>query len=238
MDEIGRYGVLQLPYGSYLPAGGKITVMDFQAIYGLWIAMAFLIVISWLVTSRLKRHPGRLQYLFEVTVGAFDTLCRDSIGPNLGRRYVSFVGSTFLLLLICNWLGAIPGMIEPTKNINTTLGLALVGFTITLIETIRIKSLKTYVSDLFEPFILMGPMNIIGELAKIVSIACRLFGNIMGGAIIIEVVSHLTAFIITPIPLVAYFGLAVGLIQAFVFTMLTMTYLAVAIGESSEEGAA
>ena len=77
--------------------------------------------------------------------------------------------------------------------------------------------------------------EIIGELAKVVSISCRLFGNIMGGAIIIEVVSHLCGQILAPIPLVAYFGLAVGLIQAFVFTMLTMTYLAVAMAVKDDK---
>lgn len=227
MDEIGRYALLSLP------VGGVVTEMDWQAIYGMWIAMAFLLAVSALVTRKLERSPGRLQYFFEVTVGAFDNLCRDSIGGARGRRFVNLVGSTFLLLLVCNWLGSIPGMIEPTKNINTTLGVALVGWLITLWVTLQAKGAGGYIGELFDP-VFMGPMNIVGELAKVISISCRLFGNIMGGAIIIEVVSHLCGYILAPIPLVAYFGLAVGLIQAFVFTMLTMTYLAVSLGDEEE----
>lgn len=225
MEEIGRYGLIRLP-GGFL-----VTEMDWQAMVGLWVSMAFLLLVSWVVTSRLERTPGRLQYLMEVIVSAFDQLCKDSIGPEKGRKFLPLVASTFLLLLLCNWLGAIPGMIEPTKNINTTFGIGLVGFVITLIEAIRVKGAGAYVAGYFEPFAIMAPMNLIGEVAKVVSISCRLFGNIMGGAIIIEVVSYLTGYVLAPIPLVAYFGLAVGFIQSFVFTMLTMTYLAVAISD-------
>jgi F-type H+-transporting ATPase subunit a len=225
MDEIGRYALVQLP------GGFVITQMDWQSIFGMWVIMAFLLGVSWSVTRDLQTHPGRLQYFLEVIVSTFDQLCKDSIGAEKGRKFLSLVGSTFLLLLFCNWMGSIPGMIEPTKNINTTVGIALVGFGITLIEAIRTKGLGTYISDYFQPFAIMAPMNLIGEIAKVVSIACRLFGNIMGGAIIIEVVSYLMGNILAPIPLVAYFGIAVGFIQAFVFTMLTMTYLAVAISD-------
>jgi F-type H+-transporting ATPase subunit a len=225
MDEIGRYALVQLP------GGFSITQMDWQSMFGMWVIMAFLLVLSWSVTRDLKIHPGRLQYLMEIIVSTFDQLCKDSIGAERGRKFLSLVGSTFLLLLFCNWFGSIPGMIEPTKNINTTLGLALVGFAITLAEAIRIKGVGSYIGQFFEPFAIMAPMNLIGEVAKVVSISCRLFGNIMGGAIIIEVVSYLMGNILAPIPLVAYFGIAVGFIQAFVFTMLTMTYLAVAISD-------
>ena len=77
----------------------------------------------------------------------------------------------------------------------------------------------------------LAPLNIIGEVSKIVSIAFRLFGNIMGGGIIILVVSSLTKLIIVPIGLYGFFGIFAGSIQAFVFAMLAMSYLAVAITE-------
>lgn len=222
METIGRYGKVEL-FGLF-----TISEMDWQALYGTWAAMAFLLVMAWLATRNLQRSPGRLQYLFEVMVGAFDNLCQDSVGEK-GRRYTAMIGSTFLLLLICNWLGTIPGFIEPTKNINTCLGVAIVGFLVTLYSAIESKGLGGYIGDYFEPMAFMAPLNLIGECAKVISIACRLFGNIMGGAIIITVVSYLTAYFLTPMGLMAYFGVAVGLIQAFVFTMLTLTYLAVAL---------
>ena len=96
-------------------------------------------------------------------------------------------------------------------------------------ETAVAKGIKTYLKDYCEPMFIMAPLNIIGELAKVISISFRLFGNIMGGAIIILVVSYLTYSIITPPFLNAFFGAFVGTIQAFVFTMLTVVYIAVQV---------
>ena len=88
--------------------------------------------------------------------------------------------------------------------------------------------------------IIMFPLNLIGELSKIVSISFRLFGNIMGGAVIIQVVSWLVGYIVLPIGLYGFFGIFVGTIQAFVFTMLTLAYIAqgVELDEEEEEGQA
>ena len=92
---------------------------------------------------------------------------------------------------------------------------------------IREKGFKAYIKSYFEPVFFLMPLNVIGELAKIVSISFRLFGNIMGGAIIILVVSYLTFSILLPPFLNVFFGLFVGTIQAFVFTMLTVVYISV-----------
>ena len=88
--------------------------------------------------------------------------------------------------------------------------------------------------------IIMFPLNLVGELSKIVSISFRLFGNIMGGAVIIQVVSWLVGYIVLPIGLYGFFGIFVGTIQAFVFTMLTLAYIAqgVELDEEEEEGQA
>ena len=85
------------------------------------------------------------------------------------------------------------------------------------------------VKEFFQPIFFMMPLNVVGELAKVISISFRLFGNIMGGAIIIIVVSHLLYFIIVPILLNGFFGMFVGSVQAFVFTMLYLTYTSVAV---------
>jgi F-type H+-transporting ATPase subunit a len=99
------------------------------------------------------------------------------------------------------------------------------GFVIAHYVGIKTKGFKAYIKEYFEPMFFMMPLNLIGELAKIVSISFRLFGNIMGGSIIILVVSYLTYSIILPPFLNAFFGLFVGTIQAFVFTMLTVVYI-------------
>jgi F-type H+-transporting ATPase subunit a len=130
-------------------------------------------------------------------------------------------------MLISNWLGIIPHLEEPTKDLNTPLALGLMGFCIAHYAGIKSKGFKEYSKEYFQPMFFMMPLNVIGELAKIVSISFRLFGNIMGGSIIILVVSYLTYSLLLPPFLNAFFGLFVGTIQAFVFTMLTVVYISV-----------
>ena len=134
-----------------------------------------------------------------------------------------------MFLLVSNWLGIIPHLEEPTKDLNTTLGLGLMGFVIAHYAGIKSKGFKAYAKEYFQPIFFMMPLNLIGELAKIVSISFRLFGNIMGGSIIILVVSYLTYSIVLPPFLYAFFALFVGTIQAFVFTMLTVVYISVQV---------
>ncbi len=128
-----------------------------------------------------------------------------------------------------NWLGMFPHMHEPTKDLNTPLSLSLMGFAIAHYAGIKAKGFKTYAKEYFEPIFFMMPLNIIGELAKVVSISFRLFGNIMGGSIIVLVVSYLTYSILLPPFLNAFFVIFVGSIQAFVFTMLTVVYISVQV---------
>jgi F-type H+-transporting ATPase subunit a len=131
--------------------------------------------------------------------------------------------------VVGNWLGIIPHLEEPTKDLNTPLSLGVLGFVIAHAAGIRSKGIKNYIMEYMEPIFFMAPLNIIGELAKIISISFRLFGNIMGGSIIILVVSHLTYSVVLPPFLFAFFGLFVGTIQAFVFTMLTVVYISVQV---------
>ena len=93
----------------------------------------------------------------------------------------------------------------------------------------EVKGLKEYVKEYFEPMFFLAPLNVVGEIAKVISISFRLFGNIMGGSIIIIVVSHLIWGLLLPPFLYAFFALFVGTVQAFVFMMLTLVYISVQI---------
>ena len=126
----------------------------------------------------------------------------------------------------------IPGFMEPTRNLNVTFGLGLMVIIVVHSVAIREKGFWTHIQNFINP--LKNPLFIldaIGEVSKVASIAFRLFGNILGGAIIILVVSSLTKFIFIPVLLNGFFGIFVGTIQAFVFTMLALTYISVAIAE-------
>ncbi len=215
-----------IPMYSFDLLGMHLTV-NTATVYNTWLIMAFLIVISLVITRRLEHSPGFGQRLAEIYVSAMDHLTRDTLETE-SRTFVPMVATLFIFLMLCNWIGIIPGLEEPTKDLNTPLSLGVMGFFITHTMAIREKGIVAYLKDYCHPFFIMAPLNVVGELAKVISISFRLFGNIMGGAIIITVVSHMVYSVVLPPLLNMFFGIFVGTVQAFVFTMLTITYIAVA----------
>lgn len=215
-----------IPTASFELFGLTLTV-NYVTIINTWIIMAALIFIALIVRSRLQDTPGPLQRMAELYISAMDGLTKETLETTT-RAYFPLVATLFIFLLLCNWWGIIPGFDEPTKDLNTPLSLGIMGFFLTHTAAIRQKGIAAYLKEYTEPFIIMAPLNMVGELAKVVSISFRLFGNIMGGAIIISVVSWMVYSVALPPFLYAFFGLFVGTVQAFVFTMLTITYIAVA----------
>jgi F-type H+-transporting ATPase subunit a len=195
-----------------------------------WLVMGLLIVSAAFIRRRLKQRPGRWQSGFELIVDFFDGLIRDTLGPG-NRRYLPLIGSLFVFLWISNLIGVIPMLEEPTRDLNVPMGCMVVVLAVVHISAIRAKGLKKYMKGYAEPFIVLFPLNVIGEMAKGVSLAFRLFGNILGGAIIIVVISSLVRYILLPVGLSLFFGIFVGTIQAFVFAMLSLTYIAVAVND-------
>ena len=190
----------------------------------------FIIISAWFATRRLADVPGRLQNVFELIVDMFSGLVEQALGPD-GKKHLPMLGSLFLILWISNIVGFIPLTEEPTRDLNVPIGHMLVVLFVVHAEAIRAKGFGAYLKSYNEPFFVMMPLNVIGEIAKGVSLSFRLFGNILGGAIIVMVISYLTKYFMIPVGLNLFFGLFVGTIQAFVFTMLSMTYIAVAIAD-------
>ncbi|MGD8370834.1 MAG: F0F1 ATP synthase subunit A [Syntrophobacterales bacterium] len=209
--------------------GGMRIELNSATLLMTWLIMALILVFTVLATRRREMVPGPWQHLSELLVGWIKDLCVDALGEKWGKRYYPLICALFIFLLLCNWIGIIPYMDEPTKDLNTTLGLGIMGFLIAHGTAIWVKGPKTYVTEYFKPIFFLMPLNVVGEFAKVVSISFRLFGNIMGGSIIIIVVSYLAYGLILPPFLYAFFGLFVGTIQAFVFTVLTLVYIAVQI---------
>jgi len=221
MEELGK--VHQL----IIHLSGHDMVFNLDAIAYTWIVMALLLFFGVLATRNRGRVPGAFQVVGELFVSKLYELTEDALGEKMGKTYAPMICALFMFLVLCNWIGIIPHLEEPTKDLNTPLSLGVMGFVIAHYVGIKTKGFKAYISEYFQPFFIMMPLNLIGEIAKIVSISFRLFGNIMGGAIIILVVSYLTWSIVFPPFLNAFFGLFVGAIQAFVFTMLTVVYISV-----------
>ncbi len=223
MQDLGRVHQLLIPVNGYT------LTFNLEAIIMAWIVIALLVIFGFLASRKQERLPGTLQIFGEMIVTALYGLTEDALDKKLARKYAPLVCALFLFLLLSNWIGMIPHMHEPTKDLNTPLSLGIMGFVIAHAAGIRSKGFKAYIKEYFQPIFFMMPLNVIGELAKIVSISFRLFGNIMGGSIIILVVSYLVYSVLLPPFLSAFFGLFVGAVQAFVFTMLTVVYISVQV---------
>ena len=208
-----------------------------------WTVMAVLLLLAWLAARRLQRHPGRFQVVVEMIGAFFDSLCHDTLGDR-GRKFVPYVGTLFLFLWLSNLIGIVPFCEEPTRDINTPVSLAIIAIAVAQLSAIRVNGLKAWLAEFCEPAfrikglwipnVFMLPLNIVGEIGKAISLPFRLFGNIFGGAVIVLVISSLVQYIGLPLVLSFFFGVFVGTIQAFVFTMLALTYVAVAIGGDEE----
>lgn len=223
MEDLGRIHQLIIPFF------GHDMVLNLELIVMTWIVISALICFGFLAARKKNVLPEPIQVVGEIIVKAFYDLTEDALDEELAKKYAPLICALFMFLLICNMLGLIPHLEEPTKDLNTPLSLGIMGFFIAHYAGIKAKGIKQYLIGYCHPIFIMAPLNVIGELAKIVSISFRLFGNIMGGSIIILVVSYLTYSIILPPFLSAFFGIFIGTIQAFVFTMLTLVYISVQV---------
>jgi len=223
MEELGRINQLIVPlFGHDMTFNIKVIIMT-------WAIFGFLLLFGYLASKNRRIIPGPVQVMGELFINQLYGLTEDAMDEELGKKYGPLICALFLFLLASNWCGMLPFMEEPTKDLNTPLSMGLMGFVIAHYAGIRAKGLKGYIKEYFEPIFFMMPLNLIGELAKVVSISFRLFGNIMGGSIIVLVVSHLIYSVLLPPFLNAFFVIFIGAIQAFVFTMLTIVYIAVQV---------
>ena len=223
MEELGKIHQLIIPFF------GHNIALNLEVIVMTWIVFFVLIVFGFLTTRKRGLLPKPMQVVGELIISQLYELTEDALGKEKSKTYAPLICALFMFLLLSNWIGIVPHLEEPTKDLNTPLSLGIMGFVLAHYAGIKTKGFKEYSREYFQPIFFMMPLNVIGELAKVVSISFRLFGNIMGGSIIILVVSYLTYSILLPPLLNAFFGLFVGAIQAFVFTMLTLVYISVQV---------
>jgi len=223
MEELGKIHQLIIPFF------GHNIALNLEVIVMTWIVFFVLIVFGFLTTRKRGMLPKPMQVVGELIISQLYELTEDALGKEKSKTYAPLICALFMFLLLSNWIGIVPHLEEPTKDLNTPLSLGIMGFVLAHYAGIKTKGFKEYSREYFQPIFFMMPLNVIGELAKVVSISFRLFGNIMGGSIIILVVSHLIYSILLPPLLNAFFGLFVGAIQAFVFTMLTLVYISVQV---------
>jgi F-type H+-transporting ATPase subunit a len=197
-----------------------------------WFGMAVLIGLALLVRSSLKKGaPSGAQNVMEVIFEGLNNYVEEIMGPH-GKPFFSLIGSLFLFILVGNLMGLVPGFNSPTSNINMTLALALCVFAATHIIGIA-KHGFSYFKHFMGPVPwlapLMIPIEVISHVARPVSLSFRLFGNMVAKHELMLVLAMLAPFF-APVPILGL-GLFVAFVQAGVFTLLTMLYLAGSIEE-------
>jgi len=230
--------------------------LDAEIILHTWFMMVFLFTMIAIIRFFLHQKNSLIRFLSIQYVGQLKDLCSQTIG-NFQANHFYFISSIFTFILFCNMISLIPWIEEPTKSPSTTFALSLISFFYIQWFTIATHGLGSYIKEYFSPFFIFFPLNIIGKLSSVVSMAFRLFGNIFGGATISSIffgvvrallpvtsfklsssimfLLYFTTTNIINLGLLLFFGIFEGFIQALVFTMLTLTYLSSAIYVNSSK---
>jgi F-type H+-transporting ATPase subunit a len=206
-----------------LGAWGTITLN--ATIVFTWLIMLLLSAGSWLITRRLSTGPeiSRWQNLLEVLVVGMRNQIRQVSHQHPGQ-FLPFVGTLFLYIITSNLLSVVPGFVPPTGSLSTTTALAICVFVAVPVFGITHEGLLRYLRHYIRPSPLMLPFNIIGELSRTIALAVRLYGNIMSGTVIVGILLSLAPFFF-PI-VMQLLGLITGVIQAYIFAVLAMVYIA------------
>ncbi|HSP46600.1 MAG TPA: F0F1 ATP synthase subunit A [Clostridiaceae bacterium] len=199
-----------------------------------WVTMVVLVSISFLVTRNLTAdiRISKGQSMLEAIIVAINDQIRQVSQQEPGQ-YLPFIGTIFLFILTSVLLSIVPGYIAPTGSLNTTIALALCVFFAVPFYGISALGLKGYMKQFVKPTLIMLPFNIISEFSRALSLAVRLYGNIMSSTIII-------AILLTVIPLffpvvMQLLGLLTGVIQAYIFAILAIVYIASATKKPDPE---
>ncbi|MCR5609072.1 MAG: F0F1 ATP synthase subunit A [Lachnospiraceae bacterium] len=197
------------------------------------IAIVMLIILIFAVCANIAirkadpyKKPGKFLNLVELLVETLDGITINGMGKTYGYKYRNYIGSLFIFLFVANLSGLL-GLRPPTADYAVTFSLAMISFVIIHYAGFKYQKLG-HITDLFKP-LLLTPINIIGEIATPLSMSLRLFGNILSGTVLMSLVYGLLPKALTYIVpgfLHAYLDVFSGVIQAYVFTMLTMVFTA------------
>jgi F-type H+-transporting ATPase subunit a len=201
-----------------------------------WGLMLVMVLVSALVTRRLSVRPetSRRQLALEIVVRAIRGQIREAVQDD-PDPYLPFVGTLFLFIALSSLVGAFPGVTAPTASLSTAAALALIVFVAVPVFGIARQGLAGYLRHYVRPSPFMLPFHLISELSRTLALAVRLFGNIMSGTLIVAILVSVVPFFV-PVVLEA-FGLLIGFIQAYVFAVLSLVYIASASRSQREEAA-
>ncbi|HOO33385.1 MAG TPA: F0F1 ATP synthase subunit A [Thermotogota bacterium] len=197
------------------------------------------------IGKKYSMIPDKRQAGVEMFLDYMHTTVEDSITVKEYVKPVFIISTTlFIFIAVSNVISGIPGLnvsvingkphftlfldtwYTPTSDLNTNATYAIMTLLISYAFAIKVKGLKAFLKSFFEPTPIMFPMNLVGEIAKPISHSLRLFGNIYGGGILVLILSYMVKYLIMPVALWGFFGMFIGIIQAMVFSMLTIAYIA------------
>ncbi|MDR1212095.1 MAG: F0F1 ATP synthase subunit A [Spirochaetaceae bacterium] len=204
-----------------------------------WLSMAVLIVFSLIVTRSLREKPRGFQVLLEAGMGFLDSLSGEQFGKR-GRTFSPYIGTVFLFLLVANIIPVFspiavfghepPFTIKPpARDINFSAALAILSILVVLFSGLGARGFKGWCANLLHPVPMMLPFNLLEYIIRPLSLCLRLYGNILGGFIIMMLIEAVFP-VVLPVALSLYFDFLDGLIQALVFTFLTTLFIAEAVG--------
>jgi F-type H+-transporting ATPase subunit a len=192
-----------------------------------WLLMAVLALACWLATRRMSIVPGSLQAVIETIAGAIEEQIR-SIVNREPSQFLPLLGSLFIFLVVANLSGVVPGVHAPTASIETPAALAVIIFFSVHVFGIRLHGIAGYLKSYLRPNPMLLPLNVLSEFTRSFSLMMRLFGNIMSDELVIAIVVTLAGLLV-PIPFMA-FEILVGLVQAYIFSVLAAVYIGGAVG--------
>jgi len=203
--------------GLYIPSHVSYSVLIILLLVGL----------GKMASKQISLVPTGAQNVWELIIGGLEDFMVEITGEE-GRAFFPYIATVFVYIALCNLAGLIPGFFSPTANINTTLSLALCTFIYTHYLGIKYHGAK-YIKHFLGPIPALAPLflpiEIIGHIARVLSLTLRLFGNIMGEDLVITILIFLAGMFLAPLPMM-FLGVFTSLVQAFVFTLLSMMYFA------------
>ena len=195
-----------------------------------WVAMAILIGFGFFAAKVVSLVPSKAQNFAEILVSGLEEFAVGMTGEE-GRWLLPLIATIFIYIATCNLMGLIPGFFPPTANLNTTASCAVTVVVFTHIIGIKYHGagyIKHFLGPVWWMVPLIFPIEIIGHLARVLSLSFRLFGNMMGHELVLGILFFLAGAFFAPLPIMAM-GILVAMIQAFVFFLLSVMYFQLAM---------
>ncbi|MGE5328595.1 MAG: F0F1 ATP synthase subunit A [Deltaproteobacteria bacterium] len=216
------------------------TINFNESILTMWFLTAIIIIGAILITRKFEKFPGKVQNFAEALVEGINSLAKSMIGHHW-KPFAPYFGTIIIFLAFCNTIGMLgipefhiggflfPGLRPPTKDINLPAALALMTILLVIGSQLKYKGIGGTIKSWFEPIPIMLPFKLMEYIIKPLSLCLRLFGNVFGAFVMMELITIVSRRLLLPPIFSLYFDIFDGLLQAFIFTFLSMLYIEEAI---------